>query len=1185
MREVLSHHLDTLTHQKAEYVFEGFAVRLAEKFIAPNLRPQTGPTGGGDGKTDSETYPVSPEIAERWHTADILAARERWAFAFSAKQDWRSKVRSDVKEIVGTGRGYQRIYFTSNQYVPARQSALVQDALMKETGVPVTIMDRTWILDCVFEHGSLDIAQKCLGVGKQYEATVLGPRDLKRQTELDRLEKLIGDGAAYQGRTPALAGDALQAAKLARGLEKPRFEVDGRFERAVRFAREHGLATQQLAAVYHWAWTSFFWFDDAQRVSDLYEQVEKLAIRSQDANDLERLSNLLPLLVGAVRHDMLTPEVAGLEARRAALVQSLEAAKGDTSRPNNALHAHALLLLIRLTTIRPGFDAATLDAIWIEFASVIEQSHGLGTFPFERIVTALTQLGEIVPESEAFDALYESLTVALAERKKEGSAAELNSERAYQKLNKGLHYEAIRLFGRAVGLLVKAEYEDELVHALRGCSVAYMSAGLYWAARNYALAAVTNSFRNFKQSGSIEDIDPSLLSQWFECELQLGGVPYALSAYELGAMVRNGRSRTQEQITSAEEHCIEQGNCLAAMMIATEFKDLPRLRKLPAALDRLGLLQVSTALLFLMGGEDALRAEAAIPEEETPEGVAMLFEHMAAAGRSAEFPKPDYMLDDTVVLRSRVLGCEITATCENALTSLGIAEALLGALESLLATSLGFHAHPHLDRLAVRVRSRSDAALTPTLEFVEENGSTVAVVTHLPSLIYATREEAVGFPRWLEGAVVQLFLTFAVPDDVDLWGNTVLGRESGLSRAITFSNIPTMLDILFGDTKRLSLEDRYEADHPESEITRTTAWTPAAVEAGPSVKPLKASVGGPSQNLFDPEKTRHSDYRIVSPIDARKWNAAKWRAVFFMCAPTLDMTPVLGLAFAERDPAAAIFEAWRERFGDCDTDNNLRVAIITGVNISNPAAYAVIVGPNLDKAKSAAQNDLVGFVSRFNVMTPKDSRNLDLFLSEFRRKGRYKLVPTHIPSIESPLEMPGLGIEKVDLVVRPAWTIGENDPDSCALDLGDPPVVPLGQANPPVLKAMEQMARFRQRRKKPGGLNQTERSSCQHLVQRGQIWSRRSFHGKRTFPDFRKGRRFAVWRSSGTAGLDSEPAVLRDPWGLAGVLPIATCEPAIGVADTMQRRPCGTCRPSKAACRTVSPGGGIRGASYDRAIS
>ncbi len=121
----------------------------------------------------------------------------------------------------------------------------------------------------------------------------------------------------------------------------------------------------------------------------------------------------------------------------------------------------------------------------------------------------------------------------------------------------------------------------------------------------------------------------------------------------------------------------------------------------------------------------------------------------------------------------------------------------------------------------------------------------------------------------------------------------------------------------------------------------------------------------------------------------------------------------------------------------------------------------------MDKVRLTAQKDIVSFVSRINIMTPKNSRNLDLFLSEFYRKGRYKLVPTHIPSMEAgPSTMPGLGIEKVDLLVRAAWTIGENDPDGCALDLDDPPVVPLGQVNPPVLKAMEQMAGFRQRRKK-----------------------------------------------------------------------------------------------------------------------
>lgn len=62
-REVLDYHLITLTNRKQETVFEHFARLLSEKEICPNLRPQTGPTGGGDSKVDSEIFPVASELA------------------------------------------------------------------------------------------------------------------------------------------------------------------------------------------------------------------------------------------------------------------------------------------------------------------------------------------------------------------------------------------------------------------------------------------------------------------------------------------------------------------------------------------------------------------------------------------------------------------------------------------------------------------------------------------------------------------------------------------------------------------------------------------------------------------------------------------------------------------------------------------------------------------------------------------------------------------------------------------------------------------------------------------------------------------------------------------------------------------------------------------------------------------
>ena len=47
--------------------FEEFYRHIAEVEICPNLLPQTGPTGGGDSKVDSETYPVSENLSAYWY--------------------------------------------------------------------------------------------------------------------------------------------------------------------------------------------------------------------------------------------------------------------------------------------------------------------------------------------------------------------------------------------------------------------------------------------------------------------------------------------------------------------------------------------------------------------------------------------------------------------------------------------------------------------------------------------------------------------------------------------------------------------------------------------------------------------------------------------------------------------------------------------------------------------------------------------------------------------------------------------------------------------------------------------------------------------------------------------------------------------------------------------------------------
>jgi hypothetical protein len=252
-RSQFEFHLDTLTQRKDEIRFEHFCRRLAEKELCPNLLPQTGPTGGGDSKTDAETYPVADSIAERWYIGDpSKAAQERWAFAFSAKKDWRPKVRSDVEKIVETGRSYALIYFITNQSISDRNRAAIEDELRQQWNVLVRILDRTWIVEKVIQNKRWEVVYQTLDIdAPRIEHRQLhGPQDAGRLLELEEIDHQLESSERYQGADYQLFEDCLHTALLVRGLGRPRTEIDGRFERAERIARRSGGTRQLFRVIY-----------------------------------------------------------------------------------------------------------------------------------------------------------------------------------------------------------------------------------------------------------------------------------------------------------------------------------------------------------------------------------------------------------------------------------------------------------------------------------------------------------------------------------------------------------------------------------------------------------------------------------------------------------------------------------------------------------------------------------------------------------------------------------------------------------------------------------------------------------------------------------------------------------------------------------------------------------------------
>ena len=196
---MLEYHLETLTHRSQETEFEDFARALVKLEICPNLLPHTGPTGGGDSKVDSETYPVADDLAFAWYVGVGREASSEagGAFAFSAKEDWRDKVKSDVAKIAGTKRGYSKAFFVTNQHVRDKVRGDLEDELRKAHKLDVRILDRTWILDVVFDHGRQELAIEILGVSSQIrKERRLGPLDCSEKLELSRFPSRIGESAS-----------------------------------------------------------------------------------------------------------------------------------------------------------------------------------------------------------------------------------------------------------------------------------------------------------------------------------------------------------------------------------------------------------------------------------------------------------------------------------------------------------------------------------------------------------------------------------------------------------------------------------------------------------------------------------------------------------------------------------------------------------------------------------------------------------------------------------------------------------------------------------------------------------------------------------------------------------------------------------------------------------------------------
>ena len=1056
------YHLDTLTSRKQEYQFEHFCRKLAEKEICPNLRVQTGPTGGGDSKVDTETYPVAENIAERWWIGSPSAGTERWAFAFSAKKKWKPKVKADIKSILSTRRDYKLIYFFTNQFVSDRERSSHEDSLSKEAGIPVHIIDRAWIVEKVYEadHRRLETYLAALGVEDVQKEKIAraGPRDTARLEELEGLDKRVADPSLYENARYQLVEDCLRSAILARSLERPRSEVEGRFVQADRLATDVGYNQQRLRIAYNRAWTAFWWYEDYTIFGQFYEIVEQHAERSVLAQDVDLLLNLWMLLLPSTAAGRIRTQDAKIESRSQRLASMLDNLVADSNRPNSALQARTSLILMR--TMR-AYHSRRFDEVengWRDLGEVVDKSDGLGVFSVEHLFGLVRELGEYV-DGPAFDALYDKLANAMRKRRSDGEAGLAYVKRAKQKMEQEKSLEAVRWFGRAEELLTKEEYRGQLVMTLLGASRAFERVGLLWAARNKALAAAHQALASFIEEGQIIPQAMIAMNRLVWIELRLGRFPHLLQAMTVARTIASQLNLSEAQQDAYVEELQVQELVLGIHLLNLPLEMLSGVTRLPDALQRLGLEYARMALLFALGHEQSLRDEGFFPIDEDSSTLKTFFEQWQNQPATKDIScRPVLVVGKTSMLKSTILGSELVIEVPSNATSFGIAESLLGALEAFLATSDERDVFPYRERMTIVITASAQLKGAPQTSFSESECSRIEVV-HPARMDLATIAERQDYMKWLQEGIAQIACRMLMIRDVKIWLEKIANRERGFARALILGDALTLDRSIFGKTPRVRLRDWLDQDDRSYPILRKEPWRKAKASGpGASMKPLQFATGSPPNGQMDIERLRHTDRRVLSPIDIPLWDRAKWRGTLFVCIP--HTVPILAIAFEDGEAGEAIFRAWKHRWGDEEENEALRLAIITGVSKRNPSDYAVVLGPNFRYVPEDKKKVLM-FVSRINRMSPNTSKNLNNFVTAYKKKGSFFLAPTRISVSGEILKMPSarFAIAKRQLDIREAWQIGENDPDIAALQEDDEPIVPAGVTDPPVNNVLMQLRR------------------------------------------------------------------------------------------------------------------------------
>ena len=1028
-RDFFDYYLSTLTAKNLEKDFELFCRRMIESEICPNLLPQTGPTGGGDSKVDSETYPVSDELAITWYYGENnKAATERWAFAFSAKKDWKSKAKSDIEKIVETnksGRNYSKVFFVSNQSISDKKRAELEDLYRNTYCIDVRILDKTWLVERVFtSDNNKQIACETLGLSEHFlDDRRIGAQDYKRSLRISEIEARLKEiDECKQSEMVSLTRECVV---LSRELEVDHQRMLGLIDRCVRFAKQYGFNTDLFDSYYESAWTLFWWYSDYQGFYEYFELLEKMLWEDRKIYYFERYTALWINVYSLHASGDLIIDIKKHNNVVDSLFQEFISEK---DKPNTVMRAKLAYQHIRF------LRGESVDSIVETYISIVRESETSLEIDVSQIKEIVTRL-PMFQNATRYEELFELLLKRLSKEKEQTVVSIMLAKRGSSLINSPT--KALGYFNRALMGFYNESNTDNLIRVVLQIAMCFEKLGLFWAARNYYYYVFSYCLNQYEDKGVVS---PALrisahLLKWIEW--QLGRIMYSaeMSYYEKIAL-----SIDPTEIDGDDDHF---ELLLAMLLFKSDFSLIKQTKRLPGYLDSKGLEFTSIASRYELGIYDDMFLSSLNGSKE--EFDQYMYNWCNSPAWNQVLYEPWYGFEGTCVIKSRIMGCEFIVTTDGTAFVSELATSVLAALECFLGT--GF------------ANGILSLASVFEIDIISVNAADSAVnVVH-------TREN----PTYMR---IELC-------DCDKLKNAELQEVYSEKLLIIISTVVSV--ILRDNNDFIKLKQLVEQEETivGIELFATSLFYGYAT-FGPNAFDYSYLTSGFEEEpllrtekvlLKEPDKTVREDFsegkiifdqpynydlskigndKIITSnvINVPLWDQSRWKGVGYSIG--LKNKPVLWLIF-ETNSGVKIFDDWINAYGNIDENNSIGLRIIKQIDKDNLHWYRIGIGPSSFQQMKAAEGNVIISPVRMHTMQPDNDENLSNFEKALQLSDSFYMCPATFDekshNLISHLDKSILK-KKESIVITFAYELKESDLISESSILpSDNPLIPEGIFN------------------------------------------------------------------------------------------------------------------------------------------